>query len=139
MFGEVYTMDIFPNFQNRDIIISETDPYGTILYANDNFCAISGFSMEELVGSPHKIIRHPSMPKELFHFLWATLRKGEVFRGIIKNQTKDQLHYWVNSTILPVFENGKVVKYTAGRHLITDDKLAEELYNLQAQKYGWKI
>jgi len=113
------------------VIISETDLHGTIISANDPFCAISGYRRDELIGSPHNIIRHPSMPKELFLHLWATIQKGDVFRGIIKNLSKEGHHYWVNATIMPVFHGGEIVRYVGGRHLLNDDRLAEELFKKQ--------
>ncbi len=117
------------------ILISETDAQGKIIHANDNFCAISGYTHDELVGSPHSIIRHPSMPKELFRFLWSTIEKGKVFRGIIKNKKKDGSHYWVNATIIPVFENGKITRFIGGRSFISDDKLAEQLFKEESERY----
>jgi PAS domain S-box-containing protein len=120
---------------NDSILISETDPHGTIIHVNDNFCSISGYTRNELVGNPHNIIRHPSMPKELFHFLWSTIKKGEVFRGLIKNKKKDGSHYWVNATIIPVFQNGKITRYIGGRSFISDDKLAEQLFSDESEKY----
>lgn len=119
------------------VILSETDVFGNILFANDAFCDISGYSRNELIGSPHNIIRHPSMPGELFRQLWYTIQRGEIFRAIIKNRMKDGRHYWVNATILPVFEDGKIVRYMGGRHLIKDDRLAEELFKTQAINSGW--
>jgi len=68
------------------------------------------------------------MPKELFHHLWTTIKNGEVFRGIIKNMKKDGGHYWVNATIMPVFQHGEIVRYIGGRHYISDEKVAEELF-----------
>jgi PAS domain S-box-containing protein len=122
--------------ERNPVIISETDLHGTILSANDPFCAISGYRRDELIGRSHNIIRHPSMPKELFHQLWMTIKNGDVFRALIKNQAKDGNHYWVNATIMPVFHGGKITRYVGGRHLITDDTLAEELF--QRQMAGFK-
>ncbi|HEV8513342.1 MAG TPA: PAS domain-containing protein [Cyclobacteriaceae bacterium] len=117
--------------ERNSVIISETDLHGTILSANDPFCTISGYSREELIGRSHNIIRHPSMPKELFRQLWMTIKKGDTFRAVIKNRTKSGDHYWVNATIMPVFHGGKIIRYVGGRYLITDDKLAEELFQKQ--------
>src|SRR6478609_10300194 len=117
------------NLEGRNsVIISEADLLGTILSANDPFCAISGYSKDELIGQSHNIIRHPSMPKELFRQLWMTIQQGDTFRAVIKNMAKDGNHYWVNATIMPVFQGGKIIRYVGGRHLMTDDKLAEELF-----------
>jgi len=117
------------------ILISETDPYGNIILANDNFCAVSQYGREELIGSPHNIIRHPAMPKELFKYLWSTIKRGEVFRGIIKNLKKDGSPYWVNATVIPVFQNDKIAGYIGGRSLLNDEKAAEQLFNEEAQRY----
>jgi len=121
------------NFGNKGslVIISEADLIGNIIAANDPFCTISGYSRDELIGSPHNIIRHPTMPKELFKHLWTTIQKGDVFRGIIKNLSKEGHHYWVNATIMPVFQGGKIVRYLGGRYLLNDDKLAEEHFKKQ--------
>jgi aerotaxis receptor len=121
------------------IIISETDAKGIILYANDNFCHLSGYTREELIGQPHSIIRHPSMPPELFHLLWTTIKQGQVFRGVIKNRRKDGGFYWVNATIMPVFKGSDIIGYTGARHLIDDVTAAEELFKRQVRQYGWKI
>jgi PAS domain S-box-containing protein len=125
------------NFENKGslVILSETDLYGTIISANDPFCAISGYHRDELIGSPHNIIRHPSMPKELFRHLWTTIQQGEVFRGIIKNLSKDGHHYWVNATIMPLFYGGEIVRYVGGRYLLNDDNLAEELFKKQMANF----
>ena len=113
------------------VIISETDLQGKIIAANDPFCAVSGYRRDELIGSPHNIIRHPTMPRELFRQLWLTIQRGDVFRGVIKNQAKDGHYYWVNATIMPVFHGGQIVRYVGGRHLLFDDKLAEDLFMKQ--------
>ena len=130
---------VLPNHRNGapTVIISETDIFGNILFANDAFCEISGYSRNELIGAPHNIIRHPSMPRELFRQMWHTIQKGEIFRGIIMNKHKDGQHYWVNTTILPVFENSKIIRYMGGRHLIKDNELAERLFKTQATNSGW--
>jgi PAS domain S-box-containing protein len=117
------------------VIISETDLFGNIVSANDSFCAVSGYGREELVGKPHNIIRHPSMPKELFQKLWSTIQQGDVYRAVIKNQTKSGNHYWVNATIMPVFTGRKIIRYVGGRHLIDDENLAEELFKKQMSTF----
>ena len=125
------------NFGNNEklVIISETDLLGNIVTANDPFCSISGYRRDELIGSPHNIIRHPSMPKELFRELWLTIQRGDVFRAIIKNRAKDGTHYWVNATIMPVFQGGQIVRYLGGRYLLNDDRLAEELFKKQMELF----
>lgn len=121
-------------------ILSETDLHGTITFVNNKFCEVSQYAADELLGKPHNIVRHPDMPKELFALFWKTIKKGEVFRGIVKNRAKDGSAYWVDATIVPVMDHdGHIIKYTGARYHITDEDLAVRLYNRQAQKFGWPL
>ena len=74
-------------------LISETDTRGVIQYANPRFCDVSGYTLEELVGKPHNIVRHPDMPKEIFKELWDTIKAGKIWQGEIKNRRKDGSPY----------------------------------------------
>jgi len=115
-------------------LFSETDIHGTITFVNDMFCLVSKYTREELVGKPHNIVRHPDMPKKLFQLWWSAIKKGEVFRAIVKNRAKDGSHYWVQATIMPVLnKHNEVIKYIAARHLITDETKAQELYREQVK------
>lgn len=82
-------------------LVSETDEKGTILFANDDFCRIAGYTLEELIGKPHNIVRHPDMPKLAFKSLWETVQKDKVWTGYVKNATKDGGYYWVFATVYP--------------------------------------
>lgn len=116
-------------------ILSETDLHGTIIFANDKFCEVAKYTREELIGKPQNIVRHPDMPKELFKLFWQTIKRGEVFNGIVKNRAKDGSHYWVDATIVPIRDrNGEIVKYVGSRYHITDETLAVKLYNRQADQ-----
>jgi PAS domain S-box-containing protein len=116
-------------------ILSEADVHGTILAVNSKLCEVSGYTEEELIGKPHSIFRHPDMPKELFRLFWETIKKGEVFKGIIKNRAKDGSYYWVDATIVPVNDDaGKIVKYIGARYHIEDSEMALLLYNRQAKR-----
>lgn len=120
---------------NLTNLISETDLHGTIIFVNDRFCEVSGYRSDELIGRPHNIIRHPDMPRELFRLFWKTIKNGEVFRGIIKNKTKNGYYYWVDATVVPIKDSsGQVYKYVSARYHITDDEMAERLYEKQATK-----
>lgn len=83
-------------------IISHTDDKGRITQANDAFVEISGFSLDELIGQPHNVLRHPDMPVEAFRDLWATIRSGRPWTGIVKNRRKDGDHYWVRAYVTPL-------------------------------------
>ena len=118
-------------------LFSETDIHGTIIFVNDAFCQVSKHSREELLGKPHNIVRHPDMPKKLFQLWWCTIKKGEVFHAVVKNKARDGTHYWVQATIMPIKNNNnEVVKYIAARHLIRDEKKAQQLYDEQAKLLG---
>jgi len=96
-------------FTKNSYILSETDEKGTILYANDIFCKIAGYTLEELIGEPHNIVRHPDMPRIAFAGLWNDIQTKGFWNGIVKNKRKDGGHYWVNATALRrVGANGKV-------------------------------
>lgn len=121
-------------------ILSESDPYGTITLVNDKLTHVSKYSREELIGKAHNIFRHPDMPKELFRTFWDTVKSGRVFQGVIKNRAKDGTHYWVDATIVPVYnEQGKIVKYIGARYHITNEAMAVDLYNRQASKMNWPL
>ncbi|HEY9045994.1 MAG TPA: PAS domain-containing protein [Ohtaekwangia sp.] len=116
-------------------ILSEADLNGNITLVNEKLCEVSGYTEEELLGKPHSLLRHADMPKELFKLFWSTLKKGEVFKGIIKNKTKSGGHYWVDATVVPVKdEAGVVVKYIGARYHLEDEEIALLLYNRQAKK-----
>jgi len=80
--------------RDGQLLVSQTDSGGKIVFVNEAFVEISGFSEAELVGSPHNIVRHPDMPKEAFHDLWNTIKSGEPWDGRVKNRTKTGDFYW---------------------------------------------
>jgi PAS domain S-box-containing protein len=82
-------------------IISHTDEKGRITFVNDDFVTISGFELDELMGQPHNILRHPDMPVEAFRDLWATVKGGRPWAGVVKNRCKNGDHYWVRASVTP--------------------------------------
>ncbi len=82
-------------------LVSETDIKGKITFANDDFCKIAGYTVDELIGKPHNIVRHPDMPKAAFKSLWDTVQRGEIWTGFVKNKTRDGGYYWVFATVYP--------------------------------------
>ena len=128
---------------DRSSIVSVTDPKGIILYANDLFCELSGYSREELVGKPHNIIRHPDMPKAVFKDLWETIAAKKSWHGIVKNKKKNGGHYWVKTIVMPILDDqGEIVEYISVRTDITDlentqeklEKAVEKLQELDVRK-----
>lgn len=82
-------------------LVSETDEKGIIRFANNDFCKIAQFTIEELMGKPHNMVRHNDMPKAAFSDLWETVKKGNIWTGYVKNTTKDGGYYWVYATVYP--------------------------------------
>ena len=100
---------------DNQFIYSRTDLKGVITEANQAFCDVSGYTREEMVGQPHNMVRHPDMPEAAFKDMWADLKIGRPWRGIVKNRRKDGGFYWVVANASPVRENGQIVGYQSVR------------------------
>jgi methyl-accepting chemotaxis protein/aerotaxis receptor len=114
------------------LIVSRTDDKGIITFVNKAFVEASGFSEQELLGSPHNLLRHPDMPEEAFADLWKTIRAGRPWNGIVKNRRRDGDHYWVVANVTPVMEAGRIVGYTSIRTPALREQvaLAEHAYTV---------
>lgn len=113
---------------DANVIISSTDLEGIITEVSEAFCSISGYSKEELLGKNHNIVRHPDMSDAVYATMWETLKRGQTWRGEMKNRHKSGTDYWVDATISPRYSDmGVMVGYTAIRQDITDKKRIEEL------------
>ncbi|MGG4038426.1 EAL domain-containing protein [Heyndrickxia ginsengihumi] len=110
-------------------IVAITDNKGIITYANQKFCEISKYSMEELIGQDHEILNSGFHPKGYFKNMWKTIGTGHIWTGEIKNKAKDGSYYWVNTTIVPYLnEKGKPYQYISIRQDVTVlKKLQEQL------------
>ena len=114
-------------------IVSETDEKGRITFANDYFIEVSGYTMEELIGKPHNIVRHPDMPKVVFKLLWETISQGKNINAVVKNLAKDGRYYW----IFTEFESrkdtdtGEIIGYHAARKDVSKHviEVISELYS----------
>lgn len=106
---------------DQSSIISKTNIKGIITYVNKNFCDISGYSADELIGKSHNIIRHPNEPKEFFENLWKTIKdEKKIWSGVLKNITKDGKVYYVQSSIMPILdENKDIIEFIALRTDVT--------------------
>ena len=109
--------------RDGESIVSTTDLQGNITYANAYFIEVSGYSEAELLGSPQNILRHPDMPAEAFADLWATIKNGAPWTGMVKNRCKNGDFYWVLANVTPVIENGKPVGYMSVRTKPTREQI----------------
>ncbi len=122
-------------------IVSKTDINGIITFVNDEFCKISKYSREELIGKNHNIVRHPNVPKETFKKLWDTILSKKIYKATVKNLAKDGSVFYVNTTVIPILnERDEILEFIAIRYDVTKavedaNKLLEkeqELENLNS-------
>ncbi|AOY02088.1 methyl-accepting chemotaxis protein [Jeongeupia sp. USM3] len=117
-------------------LVSKTDLKGRITYANPAFTDICGFSRDELLGSPHNLVRHPDMPPAAFADLWQTLQADLPWRGIVKNRARNGDHYWVEAFVTPLLSNGEKTGYMSVRNAPSEAQIrdAEALYGAVNQR-----
>jgi PAS domain S-box-containing protein len=105
------------SFAPHELIVSKTDARGVITYANDVFLRVSGYSLDEVIGQPHNLIRHPEMPRAVFKLLWDTLGARQELFAYIDNAA-DGAHYWVLAHVTPSYgADGSVVGYHSNRRV----------------------
>ena len=126
--------------QEGAFIVSMTDPDGTITMVNDEFARISGFTRDELLGQPHNLVRHPEMPPAAFADLWATVKAGKAWYGMVKNRCKNGDYYWVDASVTPVEEHGQTVGYVSIRSRPSRSQVreAEQVYARVNQGTPWE-
>jgi len=101
-----------------------------ITEVNQDFLEISGYGISELIGKSHNIVRHPDMPPEAFADLWATVKQGKPWNGIVKNRSKSGDHYWVEANVTPIMQGEQISGYVSVRTKPSRQQIeaAERLY-----------
>ncbi|MBL4809811.1 MAG: PAS domain-containing protein [Phycisphaerales bacterium] len=129
-------------FQEDDLIVSKTDTKGRIIYANQTFLRIADFKESEVIGQAHNIIRHPSMPRCVFRFLWERIEAGHEVFAYVVNRCKNGDHYWVFAHVTPTFgQNNRIVGYHSSRRVPKPEALNiikplyAELLAIEAKHY----
>jgi len=129
--SDVKLTGIERTFGTDEIIVSKTDPKGRLIYANEVFLRLAGYSEAEVLGQPHNVIRHPDMPRCVFKLLWDTIASGKECFAYVVNRSKNGDHYWVLAHVTPTFNAaGEIVSYHSNRRVPTRQAVAkaEALY-----------
>ncbi|MGQ3904814.1 methyl-accepting chemotaxis protein [Mixta calida] len=124
-------------------LMTTTDAQSYITYANQDFVEVSGYERSEIHGQPHNLVRHPDMPKAAFADMWATLKQGLPWTGLVKNRRKNGDHYWVRANVVPVIRNGEITGYMSVRIKPEPQEIAaaETLYQQmrEGKLRGWRL
>lgn len=128
----IKTLDTYKIALDANSIVSKTDTNGIITYVNDLFVKISGFTKDELIGKSHRLIKHPDVPNAIYQDLWQTILSGKVWKGMMTNQTKSGEAYYVDTTIIPLFdEKHNIVEFISTRTDLT--KIINQRQQIQRQ------
>ena len=121
------TLRAYQDAINEMGFVSITDLKGNIIYINENFVEVSGYESHELLHKPHRIINSGYHSKDFFKIMWQTIKKGDPWKGEIKNRSKDGRNYWVEVIIMPVRNEKNIVfQYLSVGNLISSKKKQEE-------------
>jgi len=114
--NKITPIDRGREMREDDFIVSKTDLKGRLTYGNPIFWEFSQFLESDMLGKQHNIVRHPDMPRSVFHFMWTTLKAGNEFFGCIKNMAKDGSYYWTMANVTPSYdETDKLLGYFSVR------------------------
>jgi len=117
-----HNLEVLLDIVNQVSIISKTNLQGTITFVNDLFCQTTGYTQEELLGQKHNILRHPDMPNTIFKHIWQDIKIGKVWKGKLKNKTKEGESFTINANIFPIVDsNKKIVEYVSIQFITTEE------------------
>ncbi len=123
-------------FKLHEVFFSRTDKRGVIQAGNYIFKRVAHFDWPELLGAPHKLIRHPDMPRGVFHMFWETIQAGKTIGAYVKNQAKDGLHYWVFAVVVPYKDGYLSARIKPSSPLFGEVRKAYETLLLAEQQEG---
>jgi len=133
--AELNLLNQYKSILDKIAIISKTDRFGTITYANQHFCDVSGYQQNELIGKSHTLIRHPDMPSEVFKQMWDTLLNKQPWQGLVKNRKKDGSTYYLESRIFPIVdEKDNIQEFFSARIEITDPEQIQKIDDMYQAK-----
>ncbi len=129
-------LENYLNVIDKVAIISKTDLKGNITFVNDNFCKITLYEKNELVGFHYGLLRHPDVPAGSFKSMWKTIKSGKTWQGKAKNRAKNGSSYYVNETIIPIYDtsNKNIDKFIGIRFLITNEELEKREFKKKVLK-----
>lgn len=120
---------------NTSALVSITDLSGRIVFANETFCKVSGYSESELIGADHRLVSSGYHSKGFFKEMWDCLLAGQIWKGEFKNKAKDGSYYWIESTIVPIFNSkGNIDQFISIRYDKTKQKQLEQELALEHAK-----
>ena len=118
-------------FGDDEIIVSKTNLKGHIIYCNDVFLKVSGYTEDEVVGQPHSLIRHPEMPRAIFKLLWDTIQSGQEIFAYVNNRAKNGDSYWVLAHVTPSRDRtGRIIGYHSNRRVPDRNTLTRKIVPL---------
>lgn len=121
---------------DQHAIVATTDIQGNITSVNENFCSISQYSREELLGQNHRILSSDYHSRAFYREMWECLKSGRVWHGEIKNRKKSGESYWVNVTIMPFFSDaGNSGQFISISTDITERRVSEDALRDSETKY----
>ncbi len=113
-------------FIDKAAIISITDKRGKIIYVNDKFEKVSGWTLDEVRGKDHSIVNSGTQPDGYWGNMYETVLRGEIWNDIVCNVTKEGEYYWVDTYIRARFDKcGKLRGFSSIRQDVTDLKKKE--------------
>lgn len=133
LFDSLFLLQEYKKAIDESSIVSKANKDGIITYVNEKFCEVSGYDKEDLLGKTHNIVKHEDNSPKLFEDLWNTILSKKIYKGIIKNKTKNGKAYFVDSTIIPILnKDGEISEFMSIRHDITSifekDKLIKQQF-----------